>query len=356
MTTKDTIYLIIGLQTLVISIIFYLYRSPKYKANRFLALFFFTLSVESVLYFISSESNSLEIKYLPIRFDFLTITFLFIYSKKTLGINSKSERKLYLPAIIEFSIFSVLFILVSINSEIDTILRRFNFMSIYLILSSSYIVLLSILIIRNNISHRKLLKFHYSDIKNKRLDWLTFFCGMCILLNVFRQLNFIVVPNEKIINSLFFVIGLGSLYFMTIASLVQINIYNIIPSQDEVKELQNELELVMSKIIVFLKNHRTYAKSDLNLKSFSQQIQIPERTISKAINQIEGLNFNSFINRYRINEYKELMKSEEYKNYNIYAIAEEVGFNSRASFYKNFKDMVGMSPTDFQKRQLNSGS
>ena len=349
MTICDTLYLILGLQTLVITTVFYFYKSPKRYLNRYLALFFFTLTVEILLYFLQKFFGQDAIRYLPLRFDFLSMNFLYIYSLKTLGKEIKSIWKTYIPAVIEIIIFSFIFTRVHLNPEYHEILQEYNFFAWYYSLSSSYIVIISILIIKNNRKHIKALKFHFGSVKNKTLGWLTVFCATCIFLNVLRQLNFTLLPNHPIINFLFLFFGLGSLYYMSIASLIQININNIIPSHNELNEERAELETVMKSIIRFIEENKTYTKPDLNLKSFAKEINIPERIISRAINQIEGLNFNSFINNYRINEYKKLACLKIYRNYSIYAIAEEVGFNSRASFYKNFKEIVGIPPSEYQK-------
>ena len=53
------------------------------------------------------------------------------------------------------------------------------------------------------------------------------------------------------------------------------------------------------------------------------------------------------INKGEIEGVKKLLLNESYKKYSIVAISKEVGFNSRASFYKNFKERVGISPSDY---------
>ncbi|WP_165389046.1 helix-turn-helix domain-containing protein [Aquimarina brevivitae] len=273
-----------------------------------------------------------------------------MYSLKALGKEIKKKWKLYIPASIEILVFSILFAMVYRNPEFHVLLQQqYNFFSWYYAVSSSYIVIFCFLIIVNNIKHHRALKFYFGAVKNKGLGWLTIFCSICILLNIVRQLNFILLPELAVINFLFTFFGLGSLYYISIASLMQINIDNIIPSQQQLHQNITELKRVMKTIRNHINKNKSFLKPDLNLKSFSAEINMPERVISKAINQVEGLNFNSFINTYRVREYKKLATSNRYKNYNIYAIAEEVGFNSRASFYKNFKEIVGIPPSEFQK-------
>jgi AraC-like DNA-binding protein len=73
------------------------------------------------------------------------------------------------------------------------------------------------------------------------------------------------------------------------------------------------------------------------------------------INEEFGMNFNEFVNKYRLIEAKELLCS---KNHNIYTnehIAEMSGFGSAASFSRVFKESEGITPGNYRnKMQDNS--
>lgn len=60
-----------------------------------------------------------------------------------------------------------------------------------------------------------------------------------------------------------------------------------------------------------------------------------------------GENFNSYIDRVRIDRAKELLLKEDSK---VYAIAEKVGYRNPDYFYTKFKKYVGMSPAEYRKR------
>jgi two-component system, response regulator YesN len=58
-----------------------------------------------------------------------------------------------------------------------------------------------------------------------------------------------------------------------------------------------------------------------------------------------GENFTEYINRYRIERAKELLRNSSTK---VQDIAKNVGYWETGYFYKQFKKFVGVSPRDFR--------
>jgi AraC-like DNA-binding protein len=60
-----------------------------------------------------------------------------------------------------------------------------------------------------------------------------------------------------------------------------------------------------------------------------------------------GMNFYNLVNEYRIKEVKERMKSDDYRQLTILAIAYDSGFNSKSSFNTIFKEKTGETPSEY---------
>ncbi|WP_435260993.1 helix-turn-helix domain-containing protein [Tenacibaculum sp. nBUS_03] len=251
-------------------------------------------------------------------------------------------------AIIEALLFSMLFILVWLFPSLIEKLFIYGFMDVYMISSSIFVGYFCIRIIKINLTHKnKLLQF-YEDVKYKTLLWLSAFCVICIVLNFLGFLGRFLFLNSENYHVLTEVLFLISLYYITIASLVQINISNVInTSKVSLNEIQQELVEVCKTIDYYMANEKLYLNPSLNLSFLSNYIKIPDRLISKSINEIKNKNFNRFVHEYRIEEFKRLILDKKYDKYSIEALAHEIGYNSRASFYKNFKTIVGVSPHDY---------
>ncbi len=77
------------------------------------------------------------------------------------------------------------------------------------------------------------------------------------------------------------------------------------------------------------------------------------KLVSKTINLNTDVNFNSFINNFRVEYAKILLKNPEYQHIKIDEIGKMAGFRSKSVFYSNFKRVLKITPLQFQKK-LNS--
>lgn len=104
-------------------------------------------------------------------------------------------------------------------------------------------------------------------------------------------------------------------------------------------------------IVTRINQEKLYMDPDITLDSLAETLEIMPRDLSMIINRHFGANFYTFINSYRIEEAKKMLKDSAKKDITITEIYLEVGFNSKSVFYTFFKKLEGMTPTKF--RQLN---
>ena len=83
------------------------------------------------------------------------------------------------------------------------------------------------------------------------------------------------------------------------------------------------------------------------LRQLSDETFIPLHQLSSFINKHYKMNFNDFINEYRVAYCKEKLLNGECKHKKLEAIAGESGFNNRNTFTSAFKRVTGMNPSDF---------
>jgi AraC-like DNA-binding protein len=95
--------------------------------------------------------------------------------------------------------------------------------------------------------------------------------------------------------------------------------------------------------------HKPYLNSEYSLDRLVYDLRIPRYTISAFINREYGMGFREFINRYRVDYFKENCTQPHWKQYTIEAMAAECGFASRITFIKNFKEITQMTPSDYVK-------
>jgi AraC-like DNA-binding protein len=96
-----------------------------------------------------------------------------------------------------------------------------------------------------------------------------------------------------------------------------------------------------------METEKPYLDDALTLQKLAEKISIPEKQLSILINQSAGKHFFDFINEFRINYAKTLLK--EQPQLTVLEVLYEAGFNSKSSFYTAFKKETGITPTDYRK-------
>ena len=106
-----------------------------------------------------------------------------------------------------------------------------------------------------------------------------------------------------------------------------------------------------SRLLDHISTNKPYLNPDLTLRDLAKQIDIHPNHLSWILNQSIGLNFNEFINQYRIEAFKSYAKAQENENLTIEGLAYESGFNSKTVFNTYFKRETGLTPKQFLKQK-----
>ncbi len=78
----------------------------------------------------------------------------------------------------------------------------------------------------------------------------------------------------------------------------------------------------------------------------SEVVYVTPNYLSKVFKEETGQNFIEWLNNFRIEKAKELLKDVRYKTYEI---AEKVGYSDYKHFSYNFKKYTGKSPRSYRK-------
>ncbi|MEX0289069.1 MAG: helix-turn-helix domain-containing protein [Flavobacteriaceae bacterium] len=96
-----------------------------------------------------------------------------------------------------------------------------------------------------------------------------------------------------------------------------------------------------------VQKNKLFLEPDLSLNRLAEITSLHPKVISESINRCERQNFAQFINTYRINEAKKLLK-DAHANHKIIAVAYNSGFNSLSAFNFTFKKFTSYTPTEFR--------
>ena len=87
--------------------------------------------------------------------------------------------------------------------------------------------------------------------------------------------------------------------------------------------------LALEILRMFIEKNKPYRDPELTLDTLSKSSKIPARQISSSIIQFADMNFNTFINQFRVDDAKRMLRDKKYNHLNILGIGFEVGFNSK---------------------------
>ena len=114
-------------------------------------------------------------------------------------------------------------------------------------------------------------------------------------------------------------------------------------SPEECKRLYRLLEQEM-------KRNKPYRNPNLKVADLAVAIGTTSHSLSYLFNQYLEKNYYDYINEYRVEEFKSLILKDEYAKYTLTAMAEYCGFSSRASFFRTFKKLAGITPNEYIKQ------
>lgn len=111
--------------------------------------------------------------------------------------------------------------------------------------------------------------------------------------------------------------------------------------------LKETEEQILNKLKRFESSKR-FINKDISLAVLAGQLDSNTKYLSEIINTHYNVNFNTYINKLRINYIIEKLKTDpNYINYKISYLAENCGFSSHSSFATVFKSITGISPVKF---------
>ncbi|WP_420553755.1 helix-turn-helix domain-containing protein [Tenacibaculum aiptasiae] len=128
-------------------------------------------------------------------------------------------------------------------------------------------------------------------------------------------------------------------------------IFQDIPEKYAAKKIkENEASLLIEKLDALMKQKELYKNSNVKLLDIAKELQITPHKLSQLLNDNIGKSFAAFLNTYRIDEAKNILK--ENTNLTLETVGFEAGFSSKSNFYATFKKQVGLTPAQYQKQFL----
>jgi AraC-like DNA-binding protein len=107
--------------------------------------------------------------------------------------------------------------------------------------------------------------------------------------------------------------------------------------------------LLKTRLLEMMEREESFLDPGITLPKLAQTLNVPVNHLSQVINEQLGRNFFDFINGYRVEAAKRLLRQPEAGQHKLISVAFDCGFNSLATFNRVFKERAGRNPSDFRK-------
>lgn len=117
---------------------------------------------------------------------------------------------------------------------------------------------------------------------------------------------------------------------------------------------ENEISKIQNLVDIFFKENKGYRRPELSLSILANEINTTTNKLSWVLNNIYKKTFYELVNEYRVEDFSQRIKKNDHKEFTVVSIAFDVGFNSKSTFYKAFKEITNFTPTEYIKKVENS--
>lgn len=118
---------------------------------------------------------------------------------------------------------------------------------------------------------------------------------------------------------------------------------------DVIKENENDYLAFFEKLDEKVKGEKQFRDSNLNISKICIDLNSNATYISRAIRAKGYRNFNIYINTLRVNHVKVLLREQDLTKVTLFSIYTEAGFSNQPTFNRVFKQIEGVTPSDYMK-------
>lgn len=328
---------------IVLSFYFIFFTKPNHISNKFLGLFLLMLSIrtgKSVFFYFNPD---LSFHYLQFGLTACLFIgpFLYLYIKSVVKQTKffQFEWKIHILLLVALSL--IIGYLYPFKTHID-LWRPYFIKAIYY---SWLIYTLLAGYLLAPILERAL----YNKTKTTSLDiWiLSIFFGNLIVWAAYNYSRFTSYIVGALTFSFLFYIGLLFLFFNKKKRQI---LFSSVEKYADKKIANSKADELISQITTLMNKEELFKNANLKSAEVAKKANITTHQFSQLLNDNLGKNFASFVNEFRINEAKTLLKSDS--KLTLEAIGYECVFNSKSTFYTTFKKLTGKTPSQFRSSNL----
>ncbi len=207
--------------------------------------------------------------------------------------------------------------------------------------------------------HKRNIRDQFSDIQEVQLSWLQFLTyglGAIWSIVVCTNNDVYIFSGVAIFVMLigFFGVQQRTIFVSSQVALTKLET-GVIEALDEKKKYarsglkEHIADDIHEKLMHLFVQEEYFKRNNLSLNELAAELDIHPNYLSQIINEKAGKSFYDFVNTFRLEAFKKMVKDGKNKDFTLLALAYDCGFNSKSSFNRYFKKSTGQTPSNFVK-------
>ncbi len=267
--------------------------------------------------------------------------FLFFYVKSELG----QIKRLPLNWLVALIFWFILVLSVGwvYSYESFPFLWRYHFIPAIYLQWGIHIALVAILLVPT------IKKIQKSERLRSEEKWcLIIFVLMIILFGCYIWAFFKITKGSYINGPLIFSLFIYAAVFALIYHEKTKEKVSLLRKKYASNKLSDEhAQSIIERINRLMEEKELFKNPNLKINDLAKETRVSSHLISQVLNDNIEKNFTLYVNEYRINEACKLLIKN--KSLTMDAVAEEVGFNAKSTFFATFKKIKGVTPGVYQQ-------
>jgi len=108
----------------------------------------------------------------------------------------------------------------------------------------------------------------------------------------------------------------------------------------------------LQRLIDCMEKEHMYLDKRLTKIQLAAHLKISLANLSSLLREQLDIGFNDFVNYFRVEAVKKMLNDPKNKDFTLLSIAEDCGFNSKTSFYRIFKNFIGLTPAEYLEKHI----
>ena len=346
-------------QGIVLGILLIVY-SKKNKSTLFLGLFLIGFAIEFLPGLISDMKylhfNARQLLFL-LNLSWIIFPLLLIYIRKISIVSQERVRyRIIYPGILAV----VIQVVIGLNRELSNFLLDNTYVyELLYVAGLLYSVYILYRIHKHLNTHKSEVQNQYAHTDNRLLIWLRYFAFFSFAL-VATRISHLFMDRSPTLHFVLACLNIMIITVIAISGFYQYNVINVLSKVSEGSDENNKdssTELIPEKrarqilqnMDELVSEQELFRHHDLTIGIVAGLLKEHPRSISYALNTFYHKNFNAYINQFRIKKAVELLEEGYTRSKSIEGLSQEVGFRSKVSFYRAFKENMSITPIDYMK-------